>query len=70
MQIIFSASADFVRLNYWMIHSHLLGLGWIPGASFTKPPLKRTSFSKGKLFLFLWEGNLKILFHKASFNSP
>ena len=33
--------------------------------SFTKPPLGRTSFSKGRSFLFLWE----IQFHKASFNS-
>ena len=41
-----------------------------PGAGFTKPTLERTSFSKGRLFLFLWEGHLKIQFHKASFNSP
>ena len=37
---------------------------------FTKTPLERTSFSKGKSFLFLWEGQLKNQFHKASFNSP
>ena len=24
----------------------------------------------GRSFLFLWEGHLKIQFHKASFNSP
>ena len=36
-----------------------------PGAGFTKPPLERTSFSKGRSFLFLCEGHLKIQFHKA-----
>ena len=40
------------------------------GAGFKKPGLEKTSFSKGRLFLFLWEGHLKIQFHKASFNSP
>ena len=41
-----------------------------PGAGFTKSPLERTSFSKGRCFFFLWEGHLKIQFHKPSFNSP
>ena len=35
-----------------------------------KPPLEGTSFSKGRSFLFLWKGHLKIQFHKASFISP
>ena len=30
-----------------------------------KSPLERTSFSEGRSFLFLWEGHLKIQFHKA-----
>ena len=34
------------------------------GVSFTKPPLERTFFSKGRSFLFLWEGHHKIQFHK------
>ena len=42
----------------------------ISGAGFTKPPLERTSFSKGRWVFSLWEGHLKIQFHKASFNSP
>ena len=48
----------------------LLGALSIPEAGFTKPLLERTSFCKGGLFFFLWEGHLKIQFHKASFNSP
>ena len=42
----------------------------VSGAGFTKPPLERTSFSKGRSFLFLWQIHLKFQFHKASFNSP
>ena len=41
-----------------------------PGAHFTKHPLERTSFNKGRSFLFLCESKLKIQFHKASFKSP
>ena len=37
-------------------------------ADFTKPSVERTLFSKGRSFLFLWEGHLKIEFLKTSFN--
>ena len=37
----------------------------ISGAGFTKPPLERTSFNKGRLFFCLWQGHLKTQFHKA-----
>ena len=40
------------------------------GPSFTKPPLQRTSLSKGRRYFFLWKGHLKFQFHKASFNPP
>ena len=39
--------------------------GWFHEASFGKD-----LFSKGRFFLFLCEGHLKIQFHKASFKSP
>ena len=36
-------------------------------AGFTEPPLERTAFSKGRSFFsFLWEGRVKVKFHKAS----
>ena len=40
------------------------------GAGFRKPPLERTSFSKRRSFLVLWEAHLKTQFPKASFKSP
>ena len=53
----------------WDTYVSVQGYTHSSGASFTKP-LERTSFIKGKAFLFLWEGHLKTKFHKVSFNSP
>ena len=38
----------------------------VPGTGFIKPPLQRTSLSKGRSISFLWESHLKFTFLEVS----